>query len=379
MTKQLLTHSRMQSFKSCRKRHWFEYEQGIRKEHDAKALRMGSAGHEGLDVLNKTCDVAQAVQAVRDYYGMCPDEFDEWEWTIERETMETLISAYHWRWSEQPIEMIASEQSFKVPLINPETNAASKLWNAAGKIDGIISMESRKLVLEHKFVSDPIEQDSDYWRRLQLDSQICLYTWAARQLGHNVTGVFYDLIRKPTIKPSQIPILDEDGKKIVLDADGERVFNKLKAKKKCEACGGEGVVEPESGSCELDIPYPCECTIGAPRQTGSTADGYVLQTRQMTPEEWSEKLLADIGERPEFYFQRIEIARLDDDINEMMSEMWDIQKTIRQAQNEDRWFKTVSKDTCTWCPFFGLCTSKFVPNGVAPEGFVILNDVNPEL
>ena len=51
MSKQLLTHSRMESFKRCRRRHYFEYEVGLRKQTDAKALRMGSAGHEGLDVL----------------------------------------------------------------------------------------------------------------------------------------------------------------------------------------------------------------------------------------------------------------------------------------------------------------------------------------
>ena len=44
------------------------YIHGLRKEVDAKALRMGSAGHEGLDVLKKTGDVEAAVHAVEDMY-----------------------------------------------------------------------------------------------------------------------------------------------------------------------------------------------------------------------------------------------------------------------------------------------------------------------
>ena len=169
MTKQLLTHSRMQSFKTCRKRHQFEYEKGLRREYDAKALRMGSAGHEALDVLKKTGgDLEAALEVVRQCYGECPDGMDDWDWAIERETMESLISGYHWRWGEQPLEMIASEQAFKFPLKNPETDKPTPLWDAAGKIDGIVGLDARKLVLEHKFISDPIDQDGDYWRRLQL-------------------------------------------------------------------------------------------------------------------------------------------------------------------------------------------------------------------
>ena len=45
---QLLTYSRQQSFKTCRKRAWWEYEVGVRRIVDAKALRMGSAYHAGL-------------------------------------------------------------------------------------------------------------------------------------------------------------------------------------------------------------------------------------------------------------------------------------------------------------------------------------------
>src|SRR3990167_3244587 len=379
MSKQLLTHSRMQSFKACRKKAYFEYEVGLRREVDAKALRMGSAGHNALDVLKKGGSIETAIDAIRHEYANVPDGVEEREWGIEQETIECLVTGWNWRWGES-LEIVDSEQSFALPLINPETGAATPLWDAAGKIDGIVQVDGRKLTLEHKFISDPIDQDSDYWRRLQIDSQISLYTWAGRQIDHDVTGVFFDVIRKPTIRPEQVPILDEDGKKIVLDAAGNRVFNVVKAKKKCEKCEGTGVLELVD---EREFPGmqnpPCPCTQGAPRQTGDTEKGYVLQARQMTPEEWGEKLLADIGTRPEFYFARIEIARLDDELDEMLQEMWDVQKTIREAQLKGRWYKTVGKDTCPWCPFFGLCTSKFKFEGVAPEGFMLLENVHPEL
>ena len=345
--KQLLTHSRMQSFKSCRKKHYFEYEIGFRRVTDSKALRMGTAGHSAVDVIKKGGELEQALMAVASHYQDPPEGADAWEWQMEQETVESLVTGYHWRWGRAGITIIESEKAFRLPLVNPETNSATPLWDVAGKIDGIIEMDGRLLVLEHKFVSDPIDQDSDYWRRLALDSQISVYTWAARSLGYNVSGVLYDVIRKPTIRPELVPRLDEHGLKIVLDAHGDRVMKKD----------------------------------NTPRQTGDLAAGYVLQTRPQTSEEWSQKLLADIGERPDHYYQRIEIARLDQDIEEMQHEMWSIQKTIREAQLNQRWFKTVSRDTCSYCPFFGLCTSSYqhIPGGIAPEGFVHLANLHPEL
>lgn len=398
-TKQLLTHSRMQSFKGCRKRHFFEYEVGIRKDTDPKALRMGSAGHEALDVLKMTDDPGLAIESIQQFYANIPFEGDDdWYLAIERETMETLIAGYAWRWHDQPFNVVASEQAFDLPLRNPETNSPSTVWDAAGKIDGIIEWDQRHLVLEHKFISDEIDAQSDYWQRLQLDSQISLYVWAARQLGHDVSGVLYDVIRKPTIKPTQVPILDENGLKIVLDQAGNRVYGADKTKKVpvLDSDGKKIVLDANGDRVLLKSGKPKQSASskdgeslktetqfverGKPRQTGDNEKGWVVQTRRMTVEEWSTKLLADIEQRPEFYYARHEIARLDADVDEMMAEMWDIQKTIREAQRAGRWFKTVSRDTCTFCAFFGLCTSRFNPDtDDVPEGFTKLDDVHPEL
>ena len=358
MTKQLITHSRQHSFKSCRRRHWWEYEIGLRKETDAKALRMGTAGHAGLEVLGKGGSRGEAEAAVYALYEHVPEGMDEYDWRIEAETVACLVAGYAWRWIEMRLEHLATEQAFRLPLKNPATGAPSTVFELGGKIDGIVRLEDGRLaVLEHKFVSEDISQDSDYWRRLGLDHQISLYVYAARELGHDVDTVLYDVVRKPTIKASPVPLVDDAGLKIVVDADGKRVHNKPKKKADIEA----------------GIPGP-------PRQTADKEKGYILRTRPMGFTEWGEKLMADLTARPEWYFARQEIARLDSDVWEMRDELWDVQKTLRDAQLKQRWFRTVGRDTCPYCPFFGLCSSRFDPsNGEAPEGFVLLDNKHPEL
>lgn len=346
----LLTHSRMDSFKTCRKRSFFEYEVGLRRSIDAKPLRMGTAFHAGLDQLKLDRSMGYAANAARACYDAQPAEYDAAEWETERETVVGLLSGYQWRWSQGDgigLKVLATERSFNLPLINPETGSASTVWSLAGKIDGIVELEDGRIaVLEHKLLSDTIDAGSDYWRRLQLDHQVTLYVYAARQLGYKVDTVLYDVVRKPTIKPTAVPILDADGLKIVLDQAGARVLNKN----------------------------------GKPRQTADTDLGYAIQTRPMTTDEWMAKLMEDIGQRPEYYFVRQEIPRLDQDIDEFQAEVWDIQKTIRDAQRLGRWFRTVNRNTCPMCAFFGLCTTKYDPaSGEVPEGFVKLENLHPEL
>lgn len=345
MPKEKLTHSRMQSFKLCRKKHYWAYELGFRKNVDAKALRMGSAGHEALDVYKQHKSLEMALEAVQAMYAICPDSIDQFDWSIEQETVECLVAGYVWRWSDFEMNVLESEQAFEIPLRNPATSRPSRVFNLAGKIDGIIEMDGRNFILEHKFISDDISDDSDYWRRLQIDTQITIYTYAARVLGYNPVGVLYDVIRKPTIKPTAVPVLDENGLKIVLDEAGERVLTAQ----------------------------------GKPRQSADKAKGFVLQTRDMTVEEWSQKLQCDIELRPDWYFARKYIARLDDDIAETVSETWEIQNAIRNARKNNAHYKTVNLGSCSFCSYFGLCSSKFNYEGKVPEGFERLVDVNPEL
>jgi len=319
---------------------------GIRPEYDGKTLRMGSAYHEGLDLLRTTNDLDTALTAVRAEYEFCPENFDQREWEVERETVVALVNGYHWRWGDT-LKVKASEMPFRIRLRNPATESPSTVFDLGGKIDGIVEMENCNIdaELESKTVSEDISFESGYWQRLQLDLQPTIYLIGARELGFNLHTVLWDATRKPTIKPSAVAVCDDLGAKIVLDAQGQRV-------------------RTEKGQW---------------RQTGDTAKGYVLQQRDMTPEEWSKKLTSDIGERPEFYYQRREIPRLDSEIAECRAELWELQQTIRTAENENKWYRTVSFSTCPNCCYFGLCSSKYNPADPLPSGMILVTNVNPEL
>ena len=344
---ELLTHSRQAAFKACRKMHHFQYILGIRRETDAKALRQGTAFHDGLEALGSGETIEDALERVEARYQIMPGHFDAQEWDYERETVVRMVNGYQWRWQDSGIEYLKKEMSFNLPLLNPATGRPTPTYRLAGKIDGIVRLpDGRLAVIEHKLLGDDIGPESDLWRRMRMDHQVTLYVMAARRLGFPVDTVLYDCARKPTIKPGKVPILDDMGVKIVLNQSGTRVMTERKEW----------------------------------RQTGDKDRGYTLQEKLMTAEEWGEKLNADIGERPDFYFQRQEIPRMDGDLKEYERELWQIQQDMRLAERNGLHYRTVSKNTCTFCAVFDLCSNPgFDPRGELPVGYVRLKNLHPEL
>lgn len=343
---ELATYSRLATLRHCPRKHYLRYEIGLTRDTDADYLRTGGAFHKGRELLNRGAPRDEAIWQAVASYDTPPLSVEPYDWQVERETVVQLLVGHAWRYERDELEIVAPELPFRVPLRNPDTGAPSRSFMLAGRIDAIVRLpDGRLAVLEYKTAGEDVGPDSDYWLRLRGDAQISTYMLAARDLGHDVATVLYDVTRKPTIRPHQIPLLDEHGDKIVLDARGERVFTKQ----------------------------------GKPRQTTSVSDGYVLQTRPETPEEYGARLIDDITQRPDYYFQRREVPRSDDDLLECQYEIWHQAQQLLDMRRHGRWYRNVTRQ-CANCEFAGLCLNNVhvTPDDV-PSGFVILENVHPEL
>lgn len=359
----LLTHSRMTSYKTCQRKHYYGYELGIRRRTSAKPLRMGSAVHEGLDQRARGASQDDAIlAAVRDYEAIpewCNTDELVHGWMIERETVVRLLCGYWWYWDQvesnpdYPLaikEIVQSEVSYRLPILNPDTGRATTSFEHGGKRDQIVTLrDGRLMVRENKTCSEDLDPESDYWKRLLIDQQISGYYTSALDEGFPVVGVLYNVIRKPVLRPSQIALRDEDGVKIVLDQDGNRVRTK------------DGKKWRESGDAKA---------------------GYTLQSRIETPEEFGERLTDDIVARPQWYFARREIPRLESDLQEYRAELWQIQLQMRESQRTGRWFRNTAACRAfgSACPYFSICTSGIdVLRDGMPDDFEQVQDVHPEL
>lgn len=350
----ILTASRMNSLMHCPRAHFWAYEIGLSKETDSVALHFGSAWHRAMEYrwLGKSYDDA-LTYAIPE--GINLDAY-------VCSTIAALLAGYYDHYG--PKETVGK--------LNPEEQFAHAIegtnFESQGKIDGLGTLKRGGHVLvESKTTSDSLLPDSDYWLRLRFNLQLYQYYDAATVKGWEIQEVIYDVTRKPSIRPMQsVDELDEDGLKIVVDQEGNRVFN-TKGKNK-----------------------------GLPRQSGDKAKGYVVKSHKETPDEFCDRLYQDTLARPEFYFCRKEVPILESDFQQFknqrialvgMIEDFRERETIlvkgiekeKYYRNQEAWPRNVSTNTCNFCAYKSFCLrNNSIDLDNLPEGYSI-QPFNPEL
>ena len=248
-----------------------------------------------------------------------------------------LITVYDEMWRAKLMdtyEILDVEREFQFPLLNPATEAASRSFEEAGKID--VLARSKKngqlVVIEHKTTSDSVAVDSDYWDRLRLDTQCSAYYLAAAQTGEDVQGILYDAIAKPGQRPCLVPTLDADGYKIVRDQSGMRIMTKDGKK---------------------------------PRETGDAAQGWTVQGEIETPLQFEERLKSVLRAAPGDYFAQREVSRMNSDLLEYMADKWAQTQQLLYARANSLWPRNPQAcNAMGTCEMFDLCCGRASVDGV---------------
>ncbi len=290
------------------------YELGLSPERDSFVMRVGSAFHLALDTLAKGGDVEAAMeQALEDPYDLA--------------LVAAMVQGYAERYlGSGPLETVASELAFDLPLRNPATGTASRVWRLAGVIDRIVRLaDGRTALMECKTTSLDFSPGADYWLRLHMDQQISIYVLAARELGYPIDTVLYDVTRRP----AQRPLMATPEEKRKYKGNGE--------------------------------PYASQ------------------RAEDEFPEAFAARVAEEMRTRPDHYFARIEIARLDQDLEDCAAELWQQQKAMRTAQRAGHWYRNPGACFSPWpCAYLSICRQRDLEQ-VTPNGFARLDSVHPEL
>lgn len=315
----ILTHSSMSAFKRCRKLYWYRYVKRLRPAVDAMALRFGTAMHEAIDKYQRDEHATDILNWLRSL------DFGD---AYTSRTLSALFWGYVVRYTgcEIVAKVLHSETSFDVPLVNPETEAESRTFSLAGKRDAIVLKTDGAIALKETKTTGESIDGNRYWGRLLMDPQISLYWIMTEHEGIKVDTVVYDVIRKPAMKPERATPED----KIRIKKDGTPYAN--------------------------------------------------VRLTDESPDDWERRLYEDINSRPDFYFGRREIPRLEADLDAFRREVWDVAQDITSAERNDGWYRNVSRFNCDDCAYFNLCAGLEVYDGeTPPPGMVVVSDPHPEL
>jgi hypothetical protein len=379
--------SSIAAFKTCPTKYRIAYVEAVRPERDAEPLRIGTAWHKGLEVLEMVSGsvfetagpddavdllvtdenrLALAVEVATAIYDTVPDWADPADWAVEREVIANALAGYHWLYPAgmSEYETVATELEFELPLRNPETGHSTPNFVRVGKIDRIIRSKATGAILiqENKTTGKGIDSGSSYWDRLRKDTQSKFYIQAARDLaaegGHSellgVSGLLHDVFHKPTIRPSKltqgetaefIKTGDYCGQHFEITQDGEGIY-----------AGGD----------------VCEVELGAePKPTKKDPNPAQKFCIRETPAMYGARLLQDITQRPEFYFARREIAFTDAELKDFQYQVWALQRNMSEMERTGYYYENETQCEATFkCPYCVLCYSNVdVYHGQVPPGF----------
>ena len=250
-----------------------------------------------------------------------------------------LLQGYDARWTGCTWRVNAVETTLMAGLWNPETEASSRTFQNAGKIDVDItdtplgSDGPQRFVVDHKTCSESIDDAAaDYWRSLVIEGQLSQYMLLGHQNGIRYDSGIWDVCRKPGISPRKITIVE---------------MKEMKATRTW-FCATLSDIQIESS----------------------------FNTGRESLELYSMRVAHDCTkERPQYYFQRRQIPRTDGDLIEYAQDTWDLGQELIASRAVIREFKKRGIDrqpqrsakACFMhnspCEFLKVCTGEEMLEG----------------
>ena len=394
----ILSASSIGAFKSCPVRFRNAYVYGIRPIEDKESQRIGTNWHTILEVASlvpgsecpnapchedpEPCVICEGTNIVPDdimvvvtrvlnkvYEGI---EFaDPTAKEVERVTLLHALVGYRWHYGKQSEPVIAREQYFDLPLLNPQTGHPVPDVFIKGRIDKLIEIVNGIAVEEHKSTSKSIDPDSTYWGHLNLDTQTTMYVYAARRMQLGMEGVDwninyplistvkYDVYHKPTIRPKKLT--QGESKKFVTDGMycGQKFTVVIKGGLEIDPAGSPA---KETGRTYFVNDKLTEVEPGAKEGTFAIRE---------TPDMFGARLLKDITERPEFYFRCVELSRTDKELQAFEQELYDIAKNMQYMIRSGQFYTNEHQCEATFrCDYIGQCYNReTVDQDHVPDGF----------
>lgn len=362
---ELYTASRLKVLRQCMQLHYYRYILGIQTP-SGPAAKFGTVAHSALEAWLKTWQAGKLDQrlpamltAVRD--ADIPEH--------DKCRLMALLTAYHYRWCDQPWEIIAVETEFRYEIDG---------YTIGGKLDALIrnTETGETWVLEHKTTKRDASPGSSYWEVLSIDAQISIYVDGATMLGHEIAGCIYDVLKRP---------LHEQR---LATPTADRKFTEGKG---CKSCGGSakaGATEKGRGYTVVSMVtvehVPCaDCDgTGWKKDKAGKIEAPRLYANQRdtdeTLDEFTDRMIDEIAAEPDSFLIRGVVVRLEDELPRMRTEIVDSIKYERMTSMFNLHIR--NPEACaqfgTICHFFGPCSGR---SDIDDEHLFPRGQAHPEL
>ncbi len=162
----LATYSMFRLFCDCRKAFKYRYIDELVPLDTNYNLYFGSLIHNCLELWHSSKNQEKVFSYIKKVCAKAE---------LKRSRLEALamMEGYINKYPLENFKIISLEQNFNGSIVNPKTSISSRKLAIAGKIDGLVKLENKYFLLEHKTTS---VLNQSYLERLHNDFQILLYS-----------------------------------------------------------------------------------------------------------------------------------------------------------------------------------------------------------
>ena len=189
------TYSMWSLFRNCRKACEWRYVKELVPLSRDHNLSFGSLIHECLEKWHRSRDLSVVLEHIdKSFPNRFADDAQKSDWHLAT----AMMQSYAARYPVEEFDVVFLEKTFEGKIINSATGAPSRSFVLAGKVDGIVCINGKFYLLEHKTAS---QMDSDYLEKLWTDFQVILYSNYIEQVfGIKITGIIYNILVKARLQ-----------------------------------------------------------------------------------------------------------------------------------------------------------------------------------
>jgi hypothetical protein len=377
-------------FLACQQHYLLSYIYGLEPEKEKEVLRIGSMWHKTHELLelkpgefcprcakreevSPTCYICDGtgrvpedqmdcvIRYLNKSYAKTPDNMTADEWELERVKLLYSLTGHRWFYgnTEKRWSVIGSEIKFEIPVYKPGGKRQMPKVVFVCKIDRLVRDNETGLVYVWERKSTGRPMNDQYWSDLTSGDQVMGYLYGGRvaqamgllkPYGINpeddpIAGAWCDVWHKPDISPKMLTQKDT----ATLRDDGTY-------------CGEsfEVLYDPRAVSLVVN---------GVPAPIIEGKQGIAIRE---TPEMYGARLLQDVTERPENYFQQRAVTRTDAELEEFAFRLPKIAEQIRFVERKNLWIPCKGSCHATYrCDFLDFCQSgvTYKPGDPAPVGY----------
>lgn len=185
--------SQISCFRGCKQKWVYQYRDKLYPRAPQRPLYMGSTLHKLLEIRANGGSWQEYLNTeVKAEFDKMPQTYQSILGEDFIECCDKIMRQYDWTWGNENIKYLATEVKIEAKI--------KGMKRFVGVVDAICEIDGVQYIMEHKTFKTTKMSMEQTW----LNQQTCLYIKRLNEMGYNIQGVIWDMLKTSAYKPPRV-------------------------------------------------------------------------------------------------------------------------------------------------------------------------------